>query len=93
MSKDTNPDKLAVELYSKKNLELTVTSATIALASKSFDFLSSDEDMLSKPRGMEAPYRMVNHTGFTLNVWSLDGDEDRPSLADEGVREAMLELK
>ena len=73
--------QLAVELYSKKNLELTVTAATIALASKSFDFLSSDEDMLSKPRGMDAPYRIQNHTGFDLNVWAESKDNDEGSAA------------
>jgi vacuolar protein sorting-associated protein 13A/C len=81
MSKETNPDKLAVELYSKKNLELTMTSATIALASKSADFLSSDEDVLAKPRGMDAPYRIRNHTGFDLNVWAESKDNDDGSAA------------
>jgi len=70
MAKETNPDKLAVELFSRKSLELTITSATIALASKSAQFLSSDEDVLSKPRGNDAPYRIRNYTGFDLNVWS-----------------------
>ena len=55
---------MSVELYSHKDMELTVTSATIALASKSFNFLSSDEDMLSKPRVADAPYRIRNYTGF-----------------------------
>ena len=36
-------------------MELTVTSATIALASKSFQFLSTDEDVLSKPRDSRCP--------------------------------------
>ncbi|KAJ9635099.1 Vacuolar protein sorting-associated protein 13 [Coniosporium tulheliwenetii] len=69
LSKDLNPDRLSVELYSRKSLEFTVTAATIALASKSADFLSSDEDVLSKPRGTEAPYRIRNYTGFDVNVW------------------------
>ena len=81
MSKETQPDKLAVELYSKKNLELTMTSATIALFSKSFDFLASDEDVLSKPRGMDAPYKIRNHTGFDLNVWAESKDNDDGSAA------------
>lgn len=77
MAKETNPDRLAVELYSRKSLEITVTSATIALASKSARFFSSDEDVLSKPRGNDAPYRIRNYTGFEANVWSAgDNDED-----------------
>ncbi|KAK5005553.1 hypothetical protein LTR28_007575, partial [Elasticomyces elasticus] len=70
MAKDQSPDRLSVELYSRKSLELTVTSATIALASKSAQFLSDDEDVLSKPRGSDAPYRMKNYTGFDVNVWA-----------------------
>ncbi|KAF2471810.1 vacuolar protein sorting-associated protein 13 [Lindgomyces ingoldianus] len=74
MSKDQNPDKLSVELYSRKSVELTVTAATIALASKSFDFLTTDEDILSKPRGTDAPYRIRNYTGFGLDVWAEGRD-------------------
>jgi len=70
MAKETSPDRLAVELYSRKSMEITITSATIALASKSAQFLSSDEDVLSKPRGNDAPYRIRNYTGFEANVWS-----------------------
>nr|POE74636.1 vacuolar protein sorting-associated protein 13 [Quercus suber] len=83
MAKETNPDKLAVELYSRKMLEMTITSATIALASKSAQFLSSEEDVLSKPRGSDAPYRIRNYTGFSVNVWT-SGDAD-----DEGSAEKL----
>jgi vacuolar protein sorting-associated protein 13A/C len=65
-----------VELYSRKAMELTVTAATIALASKSFDFLTGNEDILSKPRGNDAPYRIRNYTGFNLNVWAEGKDSD-----------------
>lgn len=76
MAKEISPDKLAVELYSRKMLELTVTSATIALASKSADFLSSEEDVLSKPRGNDAPYRIRNYTGFEIDVWASSETSD-----------------
>ena len=81
MSKNQNPDMLSVELYSHKVMELTVTSATIALASKSADFLSTDEDVLSKPRTADAPYRIRNYTGFDLNVWAATKEEDQGSAA------------
>ena len=81
LSKEQQPDRLAVELYSHKMMELTVTSATIALASKSAQFFSTDEDVLSKPRGTDAPYRIRNYTGFDLNVWSATHDEDKGSAA------------
>jgi vacuolar protein sorting-associated protein 13A/C len=74
MSKDQNPDRLSLELYSRKSMELTVTAATIALASKSFDFLTTDEDILAKPRANDAPYRIRNYTGFNLDVWA-DGKD------------------
>ena len=81
MSKDVNPDRMSVDVYSHKNLELTVTTATIALASKSAQFLSTDEDMLSKPRQADAPYRIRNYTGFDLNVWAATKEEDQGSAA------------
>ena len=77
MSKDQSPDRLSVEVYSHKMMELTVTSATIALASKSAQFLSTDEDVLSKPRGADSPYRIRNYTGFDLNVWADSNGDDR----------------
>ena len=81
MAKEQQPDILSMELYSHRNVELTVTSATIALASKSFDFLSSDEDMLSKPRVADAPYRIRNYTGFDLRVWSDENKDDEGAAA------------
>ena len=79
MSKE-QPEVLSMELYSHQTMELTITSATIALASKSFDFLSSDEDMLSKPRTADAPYRIRNYTGFDLSLW-LDNKRDEEGAA------------
>lgn len=81
VSKDQNPDLFSVELYSHKMLELTVTSATIALASKSAQFLSTEEDVLSKPRGSDAPYKIRNYTGFDVNIWAASREEDKGSAA------------
>ena len=81
VNKSTDPDCLAVEIYSHKTMELTVTSATIALASKSAQFLSTDEDVLSKPRGADAPYRIRNYTGFDLSLWAAAREEDQGSAA------------
>lgn len=81
LSKDQNPNMLSVEVYSHKMMELTVTSATIALASKSAQFLSTDEDVLSKPRGSDAPYKIRNYTGFDLDVWAATREEDQGSAA------------
>lgn len=77
VSKNQNPNLFSVEVYSHKVMELTITSATIALASKSAQFLSTDEDVLSKPRGVDTPYKIRNYTGFELNVWAASREEDQ----------------
>ncbi|KAI1084297.1 vacuolar protein sorting-associated protein 13 [Whalleya microplaca] len=59
---------LSVDVTSRKTFDVTITTATIALASKSFDFLTKDEDVLGKPRGVEAPYKIRNYTGFDVSV-------------------------
>ncbi|KAJ5544940.1 Vacuolar protein sorting-associated protein 13 [Penicillium sp. DV-2018c] len=80
MAKEVNPDVFSFDVYSHKTMELTVTSATIALASNSFQFLSTDEDVLSKPRGADAPYRIRNYTGFDLRVWAdVSAGEEGPA--------------
>lgn len=85
VSKAQNPDLLSVEVYSHKMMELTITSATIALASKSAQFLTTDEDVLSKPRGVDTPYKMRNYTGFDVNVWAVsDGDHGSAAKLSDG---------
>ncbi|ETS80937.1 hypothetical protein PFICI_08466 [Pestalotiopsis fici W106-1] len=59
---------LSIDMQSRKTFDLTVTTATIALASKSFDFLTENEDVLGKPRGAESPYKIRNYTGFEVLV-------------------------
>lgn len=81
MAKSLHPEKLSVELYSRKSMELTITSATIALAYKSFSYLNTDEDILSKPRGADAPYRIRNYTGFEINVWAQSDNDDEGAAA------------
>ncbi|KAF2841938.1 vacuolar protein sorting-associated protein 13 [Patellaria atrata CBS 101060] len=76
LSKEQHPERMSVDLYSRKALELTLTSATIALASKSAQFLSTDEDILSKPRGTDAPYRVRNYTGFDIDIWAAETRND-----------------
>ena len=82
ISREQSPEHLSVELYSRKMLELTLTSASIALASKSASFLSQEDDVLSKPRGIDAPYRIRNHTGFDISVWSDESIRDQKNLKD-----------
>ncbi|KAI1802701.1 vacuolar protein sorting-associated protein 13 [Daldinia bambusicola] len=67
---------LSVDVSSKRTFDVTITTATIALASKSFDFLTKDEDVLGKPRGVEAPYKIRNYTGFDVSVEARSQSND-----------------
>ncbi|KAI0401727.1 hypothetical protein F4802DRAFT_399824 [Xylaria palmicola] len=68
VARENSTGLLSVDLTSRQTFEVTVTTATIALASKSLDFLTQDEDVLGKPRGVEAPYKIRNYTGFSVMV-------------------------
>ena len=58
---------------------MTVTTSAIAIASKAMEFLGANgDDLLSKPRGSDAPYRILNMTGYNLSVWS-DSENDEES--------------
>jgi len=79
MVKTTQPEKLSIDFYSRKMLEVTITSQTIALLTKAAQFMQQDEDMLTKPRGSEAPYRIHNQTGYPLHVWAVSDDSPEGS--------------
>lgn len=70
VAKDPFTGLFSIDVMSKKVFDITITTATIALASKSFDFLTTAENVLDKPRGVEAPYRIRNYTGFNAIVQS-----------------------
>ncbi|KAI1407326.1 vacuolar protein sorting-associated protein 13 [Hypoxylon sp. FL1857] len=78
VAKEQESGLFSVDVSSKRTFDVTITTATIALASKSFDFLTKDEDVLGKPRGVEAPYKIRNYTGFDVLVQarSQGNDED-----------------
>lgn len=78
VAKDPSTGFLSVDVVSKKTLDITITTATIALASKSFDFLTQEQDVLDKPRGIEAPYRIRNYTGFDAVIHSKSPTSDEP---------------
>lgn len=69
-------EKLSIDFYSRKMMEVTITPQTLLLASKTAQFMSQDVDMLTKPRGSEAPYRIHNQTGHPLHVWSASRAND-----------------
>lgn len=70
VAREQDSGLLSVDVVSRKTFDVTITTNTIALASKSFAFLTQDEDILGKPRGIESPYRIRNYTGFDVNVRS-----------------------
>lgn len=81
MSRSASPEKLSIDLFSRKMLEVTITSQTIALASKAAQFMKQDEDVLTKPRGADSPYRIRNQTGFPLHVWAASDSDGGESMA------------
>ncbi|KAJ8122891.1 hypothetical protein ONZ43_g1029 [Nemania bipapillata] len=86
VARDNSTGLLSIDLASRKTFDVTVTTATIALVSKSFDFLTQDEDILGKPRGVEAPYKIRNYTGFCVMVQAktLSNDESISLRLDDG---------
>ncbi|KAF4508140.1 hypothetical protein G6O67_004556 [Ophiocordyceps sinensis] len=78
VAKEPTSGLMSVDVASKKTLDVTITTATIALASKSFDFLMTKEDILDKPRGVDAPYRIKNHTGFVAILQSKSPTSEEP---------------
>ncbi|ROW06980.1 hypothetical protein VMCG_04047 [Cytospora schulzeri] len=86
VAKEQETGLLSVDIASRKTFDVTITTNTIALASKSFDFLTQDEDVLAKPRGTESPYRIRNYTGFEAVVRSKNpnSEEDISVRLDDG---------
>lgn len=78
VARDPKSGLLSVDVTSKKTFDITVTTATIALASKSFDFLTTEQDVLGKPRGVEAPYKIRNYTGFGVSLESKSPISEEP---------------
>ncbi|RYP19640.1 hypothetical protein DL765_003233 [Monosporascus sp. GIB2] len=88
IARDFESGMMSVNLSSKKTFDITVTTATIALASKSFNFLTQDEEVLGKPRGIEAPYKIRNYTGFNVVVEAKSQSTEGISLKLEDGEEA-----
>ncbi|KAH3666193.1 hypothetical protein OGAPHI_004382 [Ogataea philodendri] len=78
VSKVTEPSpSFTVDIASRESAELTVTSRSIALLSNISSLITEEADF--KPRGEDAPYRIINETGYDLQIWIDDGN---PSLKD-----------
>ncbi|CAG9988581.1 unnamed protein product [Clonostachys byssicola] len=89
VAREIGTGMLSVDLASKRAFDVTITTATIALASKSFDFLTTEQNVLDKPRVNEAPYRIRNYTGFDVVVNSKSPTSEEPiSVSLEDGKEA-----
>ncbi|KAK4642106.1 Vacuolar protein sorting-associated protein 13 [Podospora bellae-mahoneyi] len=89
VARDQASGVTSVDVASNRTFDVTVTTASIALLSKSFAFFSQDQDVLSKPRGAEAPYRIRNYTGFNVAVHAKRQSSEEPmSLRLEDGQEA-----
>ncbi|KJK94605.1 Vacuolar protein sorting-associated protein [Metarhizium anisopliae BRIP 53284] len=78
VAKDPTSGLISVDVASKKTFDITITTASIALASKSLTFLTSEQNVLDKPRGVEAPYRIRNYTGFDVVLHSKSPSSEEP---------------
>lgn len=77
ITKSIRPDRMDINIFSRKRIELTLTTNTIGVASKFHEYLTSNpEDVLSRTRGNDAPYRILNMTGYDINVWSDNETEE-----------------
>ncbi|KAK9446960.1 uncharacterized protein V1518DRAFT_387785 [Limtongia smithiae] len=83
MTRTIEPESLAINFNSRKTLELTITTQTISILTNAIDMMSGGSDLLSRPPDANAPYRIKNMTGFTLQVWVDNADSSQYSMAKE----------
>lgn len=74
---------VAMDIYSRKRMEVTITSRTLALVSKMKEMLGSEYADISN-RKVEAPYRITNQTGFPLEVWTETDGTPKPTELQDG---------
>ncbi|ODV77801.1 vacuolar sorting [Suhomyces tanzawaensis NRRL Y-17324] len=75
VSKSLEPKvSLVVDVVSRKLAEITVTSRSVALLSQISNLITTGLEL--KPRGQDNPYIIVNETGFDIEVWADNEDED-----------------
>jgi vacuolar protein sorting-associated protein 13A/C len=78
ISKTTSSDGMFINLFSRRMMEVTLTSQTIMLLNHSLEYMQEkrdENDFLTRPRESGAPYRVKNETGYTIEIWT-EVDED-----------------
>jgi vacuolar protein sorting-associated protein 13A/C len=71
-------EKISINVVSRETAEFTVTSRSIATVSHFANLLTEKGEL--KPRGEDSPYRIINQTGYDLNIWIDDGSDDKSQL-------------
>ncbi|GAA5898641.1 hypothetical protein JCM6882_000886 [Rhodosporidiobolus microsporus] len=75
VSRAASTGLMAVNVSSKKRLELNLTSTFIELALTASTLLSREGDeVFKKPRGSNAPFLVKNRTGYPISLWSENAD-------------------
>lgn len=67
--------KMNVEFISKRLAELSLSSSSIALLSRLAASISGESEI--KDRGEIKPYKIINETGFDVEVWSSKDKEKK----------------
>lgn len=93
VAREQSTGLFSVDVASKRTFDVTITTATIALASNSVAFLTQDQDVLSKPRRTEAPYRIRNYTGFDVVVQAKAANDEDTTLRLEDGEEVPWSLE
>ncbi|KAG5437684.1 hypothetical protein PCANB_000721 [Pneumocystis canis] len=71
ITKSIYPENFSIILSSCKRLEIIITSNIITTITEMLLFLNqTQENILSKYQTFEAPYRIQNRTGYSVNLWS-----------------------
>ncbi|KAL2709555.1 Vacuolar protein sorting-associated protein [Kluyveromyces marxianus] len=73
---DETGNAFMFDIIARKNVEITLSSRTIALLSQIPASLTKVHDL--KPRGAERPYRIRNDTGHPLNIWIKNTEDGSP---------------
>lgn len=75
----SSQQKLFANFVSREIAEFTVTSRSIATLSHFANLLTEKAEL--KPRGKDSPYRIINQTGYDLNIWIDDGTDVKKQLS------------
>ncbi|GMF46786.1 unnamed protein product [[Candida] boidinii] len=69
---------LGIDIVSKEVADFTVTSRTISLLSNLTNVLTDSRELAA--RGEDAPYLIMNETGYDMNIWIDKGSGTREQL-------------